>query len=526
MTDVTPSSPERILRLAMKYLQASRTPGSILLLGPSGSGKRTCVGDIANALTCSIIEIDCNQTFEAIERHIVPSVKTTGFPSRNYPLNWWQSVDPLFLFFSSIEKLPDQLYQPLYDLINLRRLKASDGSIQLLSECVWVIGSFNLNNEDYRTPEYLWPFNAFKQQLELQIPDVPYMTFKIARDIAAESGFTLADNVIAQELHDYMVASPDHLHGLRRSIQKAISRTSTWGSLSGEDVHLAFLDDTRNYLRRMPYRGQYRSIEAFNAWSDQFPSELIPLTRSIVQQIAERYYISDRDFYNGLRYLGNQSGISNKDLVVFCRWQRLGDSAPNVANKLKQLCGWTNTMEIDIEQDATWPNALKMKARWMIITDDFLGSGKTLGRYFIKAAQNLKLLLETYPDVHVRILYLVGFQKQYNIAVESLKEILGFEASERTRILVWRLLGDHDRCFSESSEIVKDHQVRTRLQQFCLDTASRYMGTLPHQSRQGEGYSRSQALVVFHDSVPNNTLPIIWYNEGSWIPLFPKSEHL
>jgi hypothetical protein len=42
--------------------------------------------------------------------------------------------------------------------------------------------------------------------------------------------------------------------------------------------------------------------------------------------------------------------------------------------------------------------------------------------------------------------------------------------------------------------------------------------TAPHPL----GYNRSQSLIIFSHSVPNNTLPIIWSNKNGWFPLFPR----
>lgn len=37
------------------------------------------------------------------------------------------------------------------------------------------------------------------------------------------------------------------------------------------------------------------------------------------------------------------------------------------------------------------------------------------------------------------------------------------------------------------------------------------------------GFNRSQSLIIFAHSVPNNTLPIIWSTKNDWVPLYARS---
>lgn len=39
------------------------------------------------------------------------------------------------------------------------------------------------------------------------------------------------------------------------------------------------------------------------------------------------------------------------------------------------------------------------------------------------------------------------------------------------------------------------------------------------------GFNRSQSLIAFAHSIPNNTLPIIWSSKNNWYPLFPRQGH-
>lgn len=79
-----------------------------------------------------------------------------------------------------------------------------------------------------------------------------------------------------------------------------------------------------------------------------------------------------------------------------------------------------------------------------------------------------------------------------------------------------------DKAFSEDNNIFETAADRIRAR----DIAQRFGAQL--EKNQPLGFEDSQALVVFPDNVPNNTLPIL-YKEGQlqnghlWRPLFPRS---
>jgi hypothetical protein len=85
----------------------------------------------------------------------------------------------------------------------------------------------------------------------------------------------------------------------------------------------------------------------------------------------------------------------------------------------------------------------------------------------------------------------------------------------------YRVFDEEDRCFSNNSRIFPDPEEREGFQRFCIEVASKYFPGLKGENRIG--FNGVASLVVFADTVPNNSLPILWYDSSKWKPLFPAS---
>ncbi len=93
--------------------------------------------------------------------------------------------------------------------------------------------------------------------------------------------------------------------------------------------------------------------------------------------------------------------------------------------------------------------------------------------------------------------------------------------ADRVKMDVFFLFGEEDTCFHDNSRILTRTQVRVSFRSFCLTVADNYFTSLCGTFRLG--YGGLGALVVFSNTVPNNSLPLLWYDQSKWIPLFPAS---
>lgn len=132
-----------------------------------------------------------------------------------------------------------------------------------------------------------------------------------------------------------------------------------------------------------------------------------------------------------------------------------------------------------------------------VILDDFIGSGTQMTKFWARLESNWKACNWIY-------LSLLGYEAGIN------------HISRQTNLKVKTVhqLTERDKVLSPSALVYSGAE---------LEDAKRM---LEHYGKQlyrqhPLGYENGQGLVVFHDSVPNNTLPVIW-STNNWSPIFRR----
>jgi hypothetical protein len=167
-------------------------------------------------------------------------------------------------------------------------------------------------------------------------------------------------------------------------------------------------------------------------------------------------------------------------------------------------------------QPDNWPQFGPKPPSVFIVVDDFVGTGGTLCSLWEDEPKRLVRLLERYPGSRAVVLAVAALDD----GVRKVRESLCRHCPGRAQFLVGTEFDEGDRCFSEASRAVPRPEQRTQLRQFCEETGIRLF---PKGKKFWFGYEDSQSLVVFPNTVPNNSLPILWHDEGGWVPLFPAS---
>ena len=145
----------------------------------------------------------------------------------------------------------------------------------------------------------------------------------------------------------------------------------------------------------------------------------------------------------------------------------------------------------------------------LVFIDDFSGTGQTL---VDGLNRHLDLLLRANSKgVRIILISLVGFTDARD-NVERFIEQHGLDAD----VYFCEELGPEHKAFSETSTIFPDPVERDKARQVAESKGMMLERAYPL------GYKDTQASVVFYQSCPNNTLPILWSRNNGWSPIFPR----
>jgi hypothetical protein len=239
------------------------------------------------------------------------------------------------------------------------------------------------------------------------------------------------------------------------------------------------------------------------------------VTVDIVRLIAERYYLSARCYWKALHRLLGDAGLTSIGRVVFCLWQPLGKSNPAIMHDVRthQKLRVMQHLDLTGPPDA-WPRLTPNPPPVFIVVDDFLGTGETMCSLWEKQPRPLVRLLEENPGSRAIVMVIAALGQ----GVRRVEDSLGQQFGGRARLHVGLRYDERDRCFSEASRAVPQPTNRERLRQFCEEAGKRFF-----PKKVWFGFEDSESLVVFPGTVPNNSLPILWHDDGGWFPLFPAS---
>jgi hypothetical protein len=151
----------------------------------------------------------------------------------------------------------------------------------------------------------------------------------------------------------------------------------------------------------------------------------------------------------------------------------------------------------------------------LILVDDFAGTGTTVAKGFQKWREDLKddRSLQTLLDQgRVGFAVLHGFGE----SIDQLRKV-----ESKLQLFFPNLYGAEVRAFDPDANIFQSSQERDFAKEVMLQIGRELTPQMPL------GFGDQAGLVAFHNSVPNNTLPIFWsngrVNERNWVPLFPRA---
>ena len=283
-------------------------------------------------------------------------------------------------------------------------------------------------------------------------------------------------------------------------------------------------DDLVPVSSRLTYLGTQKDVAEVRRWLRQFDDDSrIEVAFLLLKRLAERGF-----FDHGAA----TSAIEKMDSTLMARRLELGQGVWKVQRRRRDnlylghvdsdtKSGAAMTRELakrmspgkasGVEGIPTW-----LKAHWnddpmVAIVDDFAGTGRTLRRGLKQLwADDEDLLSEAASQGRVVCTLQAAFPEVVDLIRQEYPTV---------PIFVMNMLGDDVRAFSSEANIFEDKD-----REFA-ESAMRQIGR-ELVKENPLGFGDLAALVSFHNTIPNNTLPVFWStgraNGRDWEPLLPR----
>ncbi|MGA2985473.1 MAG: ATP-binding protein [Terriglobia bacterium] len=287
-------------------------------------------------------------------------------------------------------------------------------------------------------------------------------------------------------------------------------------------------DELLSVSQNLLFCGKQKDVAEIRSWLRQFDDDnRIEIAFLLLKRLSERGYISD-----GAR----EYSISKITDAVNARRLEIGAGKWNVirgrkdnlcisyvdsdlksgANLARELMKWMNpTKAGDAKEVSYWLKSRLDQDPMLILVDDFSGTGSTISKGLrtwkteVRDRATVDKLLNE-GRVMFAILYAFG---------EALEEVRKVDA--RIKVFASNTLGHELRAFDPEANIFGSSQEIDFARTVMLQIGRELTPQFPL------GYGEQASLIVFHNTVPNNTLPIFWsngrVNERGWRPLFSRA---
>jgi hypothetical protein len=267
-----------------------------------------------------------------------------------------------------------------------------------------------------------------------------------------------------------------------------------------------------------PYRGSVVTPEDVRAWLNQFDSiRAQRLMFRVLQGV--RFYDAGRiraklkEAHGVVRRGLTQRiepGRLKRDDIVISYLGDVGKSGVRYARLYADENGIYTEQVMDYQRLVERLQEQDEKIQALVLVDDLIGSGEQASKMLEELDRKFGGMLRN-RNIKTVFVALAGFSSAERHVVETLEKL-----RMPVELHVCDPLGEEERCFSERSMIFRDERERIEARGIAESEGRRLQG------RQPLGYRGLQAAVVFEESCPNSTLPILWDSKGEWRALFPR----
>lgn len=266
------------------------------------------------------------------------------------------------------------------------------------------------------------------------------------------------------------------------------------------------------------YRGRAITEDKVRAWLHQFDTiENQKLMLNILQSVT--FY--GRDIVrqkmkeaNGIvirgivQYIEEGRRRRRRDIIV-SYLDQIGKSGAQYAKLYAEENYISQENVIERGKLATFLNRNE-HVKALVFVDDFVGTGNSACDYFNTLNEECGDFLRT-GKIKVYFIAICGYASAISIIEHTILKL-----QLPIDIHFCDILDETAKCFSKESSVFSNQADSVRAKGIASSYGSRLRKRLPL------GYGDCQATIVFEDSCPNNTLPILWDKSSGWIPIFER----
>ena len=285
-------------------------------------------------------------------------------------------------------------------------------------------------------------------------------------------------------------------------------------------------DELLSVSGRLVYLGKQRDVAEIRQWLRQFDDDgRIEVAFLLLKRLVDQGFINEGE---------NVNELAKMEEAIRARRRDIGDGVWRVVRRRLDnlyLChvdsetksGAATARELakrmspgkcsGIEGIPTWLQGHLTDDPMLVVVDDFAGTGKTLA----KGLDKIRSLDEPqFSRVAKEGRVLCCLQTAFPEAVRHIKDRF-----PEVRVLVMKTFDDKVRGLDPEAGIFEDERERRFAEGVMLQIGRQLARQNPL------GYGNMAALVSFHNTVPNNTLPVFWCagraNRREWKPLLPRA---
>lgn len=284
--------------------------------------------------------------------------------------------------------------------------------------------------------------------------------------------------------------------------KKIVDLVKTWGTYKGKSISE---DSVRSWLNQFGDNANqklaFNILKAVKFYDSNLIREKLNTAFSIVLRGLKKFE-KERIVIKG--------HSTRKDLLV----SYLDEPAKSGAYYAKQFADENKIFHQNvIEKNKIFDRINKSAedTNGLIFIDDFIGTGKSITENLNELLINEDLVkLINDKEIIVFIIAISGFTESKELILKRFSAINNFEIS------ICDPLSACDKVFHEDSPHFDSPAERLKTR----DLISKFGEKL--EKGHPLGFYDSQAIIVFEQSCPNNTLPVLWKDKKTWFPLFKR----